>query len=600
VFYCDVPGGETVETAFLPRLVVIDDPDTSPDPLDSSYPEWAVEIDAAYTEHDEHSAFNMSLVPAGQAGGTEFAYLYISGNDFFTDPSAMVKINAVTQTLVWLVADDDAWGANPIPPGFFIGASSVPTLSPFLDNLHFEPATFGNSFVEIWVIETQAPVTSSGAGHAWLRRLTCPRQTQNHGSTAYSFWQYDTADGAALFINENAPVNWHAANDPTTLSPPQYSYYWEAALDDIFTYNGLDLSFHIEGTEVLEYFHPIAGAPNSTLWLGFRRPHIYEDGQSGVDNLFEFESTVEATVGELDLTTDTYGFPFVAGDPLWSHTETAAGGGHPDSSPTHSEGQDMGVVCEGFDAIRLQGVSTIKWIALFTSSFLTDWIEVDPPGTGPGFGPYWQWRGAESYSVLVINGVEIETLTIRRNDNTGTLENNRDFYPQYIRPRVLQPTESAQGGGQRFVIFKRYPFDADEVTAEELESNEQLQWRLVCLNDSGIELWNLISEWPTAFDTWPQDHPDRTPLVYTSSDRYMYVTNFRMAVPGSDPARYYLDWEISHDGQILNPCRRDPRDTGTPLALPGTLLHPTAAGDYIYDCVKRSNSVGLSPAYEER
>jgi hypothetical protein len=91
----------------------------------------------------------------------------------------------------------------------------------------------------------------------------------------------------------------------------------------------------------------------------------------------------------------------------------------------------------------------------------------------------------DAYQVLVIDGDTIGSDFHIYQSSGEPLEydpDNRAFYPQWINPRSLQPTEGEQGGGHRAVVFQRYPPDTGAGLGEGL-----FEWELKCYKGTTLD-----------------------------------------------------------------------------------------------------------------
>ena len=167
-----VGPGETDGTPYLARLASIydvaapgdDDPDLPPN-QDSSYPEWAVEIDSAHTDFLEKEVLS-SLCAYGQTG-TEIVFLFIADGEEF----AWVAMNAAgTPEFLWLADESESWD-----PGDEMGLLGILATSLVYDVLHFT-----TSVPWTWLMSTH----SMRLGSVGKRRRACMRASRSSMSSA--------------------------------------------------------------------------------------------------------------------------------------------------------------------------------------------------------------------------------------------------------------------------------------------------------------------------------------------------------------------------------------------------------------------------------
>ena len=162
----------------------------------------------------------------------------------------------------------------------------------------------------------------------------------------------------------------------------------------------------------------------------------------------------------------------------------------------------------------------------------------------------------------------------------------------YFNPRVLQPTESAQGGGHKAAVFSIETDETDEV-GNPTVMHFKLNLYGESGEDSGLEslTFSVI--------------PDNSPYIKDSSDRYFYLMNFPMELDPADPCSpVYYEWAISHDLSVKNPLgvfERDYRmDWPTAQIELGTLYPAASAGYDNWSSIKNSDLLPLVPALEEQ
>jgi hypothetical protein len=275
---------------------------------------------------------------------------------------------------------------------------------------------------------------------------------------------------------------------------------------------------------------------------------------------------------------------------LWSFVNTQ--GKQCSDGPQTESGM---FVINQFDASDRARVATITYEdVVSTSDIRADWI-ID--GT-PTDGPYWVVSTLARMQAIIIeiDGVKVLEADqliqqLELDEELEVVTDEAHEFPFWLSPRVLQPTEDAQGGGQRVAIFTKrirdlgdpHGFIPDQFSMH-VYGGEGLDWSIS----------SLVGNFTSA----------GVPFVKDSSDRFIYLYNFPMRLDGDDPfSPVFWDWMISHDGTVKNPLGVFPRpirmDWPTFIAEYGMEWPAAWGGVSGFSSIKNSDLLPGSPPLAE-
>lgn len=433
---------ETINTPYIPRMPSIYL--APPYFADSSHPEWFVMIpDSGDGAAFQQKKILTSICPTG-VSGSEIVFIYVQ--DYVTagdEGVAMLKVDAVAETVDWIVTDQD-WIDSTWP---VMGSISI------------------NLFSAWDVLELATSVTNdiSGAGGSCAYVSGLYRWEMDNGGVGITSKQWTI--GTTGTHNYTLVSDWLGTED----EDPQSTYY----------HGGL---YNRDDTLLLNFStsrFPVCQAPQANLALGWYIPSETEYPASSAAYAaggWTITPKIELYMGPYAINVSD-NFPTIDGSVIWDYTAPETGSG-----PLGSLYSLIRARVDNFDASADTSVIIISY------HYVKEWVTtgLSLPSTQSDADVV---IGATD---LVIGGGATTEIIWEAADASGTptydpMFDQRDFYPKWFTPRVLHTTEAAQGGGNRVIVFHRCPFDQSEADTEVdnypfgFEGNTSLrQLRMVC------------------------------------------------------------------------------------------------------------------------
>lgn len=488
-YFVGASGIETINTPHIPRTASIytgvEDPLINPVPAYyDSYSGWYVDVPNSDDGTNFQNKYVLySISPLG-VNSSEIVYLYLTNSSLGL--LSNVKMDCVNKTIDWIQMPSE-WTDPEKPMGpISIGYNAFALLSSNFIPGNFESHGFNSA--------------GYSANNAGLLRW----EVAQDPSVIIDFVDIGSREGAisrkwTLSINGNDSFeeheffeDWLNANGGDIDEFTEYTYF----LFGLPYYSDLSNNWYKRGFNT--YHFPVGQAPQGNYAIGIRYPHIdslpdsysSEFSPYGIYDGTTFVPQATVNIGPFQI--DANGFPYVAGDTIWSFSEDIEYRfGDRNDFPIGGLWAAMTRV-DGFDAATIN--SQTKSIAIITYYYTESYVE-------DGGLYYSDVQNVKSN--LVVNGGVVGSFHVYRVIDliNSTFDgpflfstDNRDFYPYWVHPRCLHTTESSQGGGSKTIIFQRIPRDRDSADSEWAGNSTPGNWKLIIFHE-GDRRWSIDSNW---------------------------------------------------------------------------------------------------------